>query len=130
MPLKPKPIKLSEKDIGRLCDDAASACGWATEKYEQPRATLIQQGLPDRRYVRNGQRVWVELKRPGGKLTEGQYAWLKTELSAGGMATVIDHPEMLIKLLQMLGRRSSTLEAAARALCEEWVDLTWKRGAR
>ena len=59
-----------EADVGRQCDELADAIGWTVERYEQGRATHICEGLPDRRYVYRprGLRVWVELKKPTGKL--------------------------------------------------------------
>jgi hypothetical protein len=119
-----------EKEIGRQCDRVAETLGWTVEKYEQSRATRIQEGLPDRRYVKNGARVWVELKRPKGKLTHAQYRWLLSELDAGGMATTVDNPEQLMALFQLLGRNSAIVDAEARRRCREWVDMLWSRGPR
>lgn len=127
---KRNPLGLTEADIGRQCDAAAAQCGWRVESYEQPRATLIQAGLPDRRYVKAGARVWVELKRPGGKLTHAQRGWLLSELEAGGLATVVENPEQLLALLQLLARNSSLMASQARDLCRQWVDMVWQRGAR
>jgi hypothetical protein len=121
---------LREDEVGHLCDELAESLGWTPERYEQRRATRIQEGLPDRRYVRAGQRVWVELKRPGGKLTVDQYRWLTSELAAGGLATVIEDAHQLARLFQLLARRSSSLESEARRVCEQWVELCWQRGPR
>jgi hypothetical protein len=127
---KANPLGLSEADIGRQCDAAAMACGWQVESYEQPRATLIHAGLPDRRYVKAGARVWVELKRPGGKLTHAQHRWLLSELDAGGLATTVENAEQLVALLQLLARNSSLMASEARDRCRQWVDMVWARGAR
>lgn len=120
----------TEADVGAACDALAAACGWDVQRYEQRRATRITEGLPDRRLVRPGQRVWVELKAPGGKLTTAQHAWLLSELEAGALATVIESPDQLARLLALLARRSAPLEASARDLCRSWVDLCWRRGPR
>ena len=117
-----------EKEIGKQCDRLAETLGWTVERYEQGRATRIKEGLPDRRYLKNGARVWVELKRPKGKLTVAQYGWLISELDAGALATVVDNPDDLLLVLQACGRRSQ--ETAAHALCHRLLDAVWKRGPR
>ena len=123
---------MTEKEVGVACDRLAESLGWTVERYEQSRATRIAEGLPDRRYVHlaRGMRVWVELKRPGGKLTAAQRVWLGVELQAGGLATTVESADQLAKLFAVLARRSAVLEAEARRLCEQWVDLTWQRGPR
>jgi hypothetical protein len=121
---------MREAEVGRQCDALAETLGWTVERYEQGRATRITEGLPDRRYVRAGQRVWVELKAPLGRLTTHQYGWLLSELDAGGLATVIHSQDELAYLFSVLARRSSIMEARARDLCREWVALTWQRGPR
>jgi hypothetical protein len=121
---------ITEAEVGHLCDELGEELGWEVQRYEQRRATRIQEGLPDRRYVRGGQRVWVELKRPGGKLTTDQYVWLMSELDAGGMATCIEDVHQLARLFELLARRSSSLESEARRVCRQWVELCWQRGPR
>jgi hypothetical protein len=123
---------MTEQDVGRACDQLAEALGWQVQRYEQGRATRITEGLPDRRYVHwgRGQRVWVELKSPTGKLTTHQYRWLTDELAAGGLATVVHSAASLQHLFTLLARRSSIVEAEVRRLCADWVELTWQRGPR
>jgi hypothetical protein len=127
-----KSPRVTESDVAAACDSRAIAAGWIVERYEQRRATMITEGLPDRRYVHRGRglRVWVEVKRPGGKLTTAQHRWLLDELEAGALATAIDHPDQLTRLLQILARRSASLETAARDQCRAWVDVIWQRGPR
>lgn len=129
----------TESDVAAACDALAVACGWTVERYEQRRATKICEGLPDRRYVRflalrtetrEAQRVWVELKRPGGKLTCEQHRWLESENAAGGMACVVDDVAQLADLFRTLARRSSVTDAEARRRCRELVSLTARRGWR
>jgi hypothetical protein len=120
----------TENDVALASDRLAGQLGWIVEKLEQRRASKIVRGIPDRRYHRRGQRIWVELKKPGGKLTADQHAWLLSELDAGAMATVIDDEAQLRHLFTLLSRRSSSLESAARDYCRELVRICWLRGPR
>jgi hypothetical protein len=117
-----------EKAVGSDCDAFASALGWRIERYEQTRATKIALGIPDRRYVgHSGWRVWVELKKPGGKLTIEQHAWLMAELDAGGLAVVVDDFAVLKEVLWRVKLYGQT---EAIAYCREVVTLTASRGFR
>lgn len=122
----------TETAVAAQVDALALALGWEVERYEQRRATMIAEGLPDRRYVHRGKqlRVWVELKRPGGKLTTGQYAWLSAELDAGALATVIEDVEQFAALCKILGRGATMMHSAAHDRCRAWVGLCWLRGPR
>jgi hypothetical protein len=128
-----RPARPTESVIGAQVDELAHVMGWDVERYEQRRATMITEGLPDRRYVHRGKaaRLWVELKRPGGKLTEHQHAWLLAELDAGALATVIDDVQQFAHLARLLSRGGSSLmHAEALAYCRQLVDLCWRRGPR
>ena len=122
----------TETVVAAQVDELAEAMGWEVQRYEQRRASMIHEGLPDRRYVHRakGLRVWVELKRPGGKLTTAQHAWLTAELEAGALATVIEDVAQFAALAKTLGRGASTMHAAALDLCRGWVGLCWIRGPR
>jgi hypothetical protein len=122
----------TETVVAAQVDELAAAMGWEVQRYEQRRASTIHEGLPDRRYVHRakGLRVWVELKRPGGKLTVNQHRWLLDELEAGALATVIEDVAQFAALTKCLGRGASTMHAAAHDLCRGWVGLCWLRGPR
>jgi hypothetical protein len=124
--------RLTESAVAAQVDELATKLGWEVERYEQRRATRITEGLPDRRYVHRGRglRVWVELKKPGGKLTTAQYRWLLDELESGALATVIEDVEQWASLCRTLQRGSSLLHATALDQCRGWVDLCWRRGPR
>lgn len=121
---------ITEKDVGQQCDELAESLGWLVERYEQPRATMVAGGLPDRRYVHRGRRLrlWVELKKPGGKLTSSQYLWLLAEWHTGAHATVCDTLGSLGVILSLLGRDAGRGEALRK--CREFIDLTALRGFR
>mgnify|MGYP001549436015 CR=1 FL=1 len=57
-----------EKDIERKSCDWAKAHGWLTFKFTSPN----YRSVPDRIFIKQGAVVFIEFKRPGGKLTEGQ----------------------------------------------------------
>lgn len=118
--------------MGAECDRLAIALFWRVESYEDKRAVRTHKGLPDRRYVRpvKGQRIWVELKAPGGKLTVEQHAFLNSELDAGAMAVVIDDPNQLKYYLNALQRVSSIVESAVREKMMQDVQLCALRGFR
>lgn len=122
--------RATETDVARLCDELAATLGYRVERYEQRRASRICEGLPDRRYVRGNRRVWVELKRPGGKLTEAQHHWLVSELAAGGVATVIDDVPQLATVFRALARSDYMAQQNAVVYCRDLLDLVARRGWR
>lgn len=121
----------TEAEVGRMCDQLAELMGWKVERYEQTRNTRIHKGLPDRRYVKPGvSAVWVELKKPKGKLTVEQYGWLKSELDSDGLAVVIDDEVTLAAILKDAASQSSMVRSALRKHCREVIELTAQRGFR
>lgn len=122
---------ITESVVAKRCDHLAEQMGWVVERYEQTRQTRIKEGLPDRRYVKKGvSAVWIELKKPKGKMTEDQYHWLLDELSGGGLATVIDDHETLVSILREAGNPSSIVRSVLRDRCKALIELCAKRGWR
>lgn len=119
---------MTEDDVTAECDQLARAAGWRVESYVDKRRVRTHPGLPDRRYVKPGKRLWVELKAPKGKLTAEQHGWLLAELAAGGFATVVDGSEPFRRILGLLARDGGRAEAMR--VCEELVQLTAMRGYR
>lgn len=123
-------LPATEAEVTRACDDFALRCGWTVERYEQRRATMICEGLPDRRYhhLPSGWRVWAELKKPGGKLTLAQHTWIIAELAAGGLALPVDD----VTVLRTLHERWKKLYGREDAIkyCTEVTALVAKRGYR
>jgi hypothetical protein len=125
--------KLLERDVLAQSDRLMEQTGWIVERYEQSRASRICEGLPDRRYVLTQSpgvcvRLWVEGKKPGGKLTRAQHAWLVRENEAGGLATVIDSVDVLARLLDYC--RPGMPAGVLRAECAQLIALTAQRGFR
>ena len=122
-------LPTTEEDVAKACDELALKMGWRVERYEQRRATRIHEGLPDRRYVgANGFRVWVELKRPGGKLTKDQHTWLTDEQQAGALALPVDDVAQLARVFQLWRVLYGKLDAVA--YCREVTALVAQRGYR
>lgn len=121
-------VGITERAVASLCDDFARRAGWTVDRFEQTRASRICLGLPDRRYHRGAFRVWVELKKPGGKLTPEQYAWLRSEIEAGALALPVDDVAVLAavhaKWAKLYGH------ADALAYCRQVLELVKARGWR
>lgn len=120
----------TEAHVALECDDFALRQGWTVERYEQSRNTMICKGLPDRRYVHlpSGWRVWVELKRPGGKMTLDQHTWIIHELAAGGLALPVEDVSVLRALHEKWKKLYGREDAIKYAT--EVTALTAKRGYR
>ena len=64
-----KPIELREKDIERYLVNEVRKIGGTAYKFTSPG----RRSVPDRMILLKGQpAIFVECKRPGGKLTQGQ----------------------------------------------------------
>lgn len=119
----------TEEEVAKACDALALTMGWRVERYEQRRRSNITLGLPDRRYVgANGFRVWVELKRPGGKLTAEQHTWLTDEQQAGALALPVDDVAQLARVFQLW--RVLYGKTDALSYCREVTALVAQRGYR
>lgn len=57
-----------EKDIEAKARAKAIEAGWLCYKFTSP----SRRSVPDRLFIRDGRVVFIEFKRPGGKLTSGQ----------------------------------------------------------
>jgi hypothetical protein len=130
--LDPFVMTPDEKAVGVACDKYARAAGFTVESYEQRRPSGIFKGIPDRRYshAARGLRIWIELKAPGGQMTEEQHRWLLIELKAGAYAAVVDDVAQLQHLFKLMtGPRVGRDEAVLR-YCHSLVDHAALRGYR
>jgi hypothetical protein len=85
-------------------------------------------GVPDIIAVRSGQMYCLELKAPGGKLTDNQRATHSAMITAGAQVATADNLDDALALLEGWGlcrtaQRAPRDVAAAR-------HLIWKRAAR
>jgi hypothetical protein len=94
-----------EKTVQNHVKQAARALGFCVSDLSQPRRTLQTIGLPDL-YLAHPvwrRRFWVEVKRPGGKVSAAQQAWHAVERDAGGTVLVVYGVADLVAGLQALG---------------------------
>lgn len=68
-----------EKDIERKVVQEAKNAGWLSYKFTSPN----YRSVPDRIFVKDGTAVFIEFKRPGGKLTGGQVREIQKLREAG-----------------------------------------------
>ena len=94
-----------EKQVQHQIKLAAEALGFEVQDMSQPRASMMPRGLPDL-YLRHRAkqfRAFVEIKRPGGKVSSAQAAWIMWERDCGGIAFVADSVERFIHQLHEHG---------------------------
>ena len=99
--LRPPLEKRVEADI----IGALRTLGFAVTKTSQPRPSMLTIGVPDlyAAHPRWGLRLWIEVKRPGGKPTAQQVAWHRCERLAGGTVLVLDSVAAMLAELKRLG---------------------------
>lgn len=85
--------KLLERDIQKACVVWARARGWYARKFASP----ANRSVPDYLFGKDGCTVFVEFKRPGGKVTEAQKEEHKAMLKVGLVAHIFDNIELFKK---------------------------------
>jgi hypothetical protein len=83
-----------EKDIERWCRDYARQQGALLLKFTSPGTA----GVPDRVLITQGGTVFIEFKRPGGRVTPLQAAMMRKITAAGGRCYVITSREAFTEL--------------------------------
>lgn len=78
-----KPPAPSEKQVQTGVKRALRMLGWSVYDFSQPRAAMQTPGIPDLWIVKGNRAAWVEVKRPGGKLSAAQKAFRAECLRAG-----------------------------------------------
>ena len=68
-----------EKHIEAKVRAKAIEAGWLCYKFTSP----SRRSVPDRLFIRDGRVVFIEFKRPGGKLTSGQEREIERLRKAG-----------------------------------------------
>jgi len=68
-----------EKDIEKKAVAAAKRNGWLSYKFSSP----AHRGVPDRLFIKGGNVVFIEFKRPGGKASKLQELVMQTMRDAG-----------------------------------------------
>lgn len=78
-----------ERKIEADCVKWAKANGWLSYKFTSP----ANRGVPDRMFLRNGVTVFVEFKRPGGKVSTLQNRQIEKLRACDFRVFVIDSLE-------------------------------------
>jgi hypothetical protein len=73
-----------EKQIEKKVCDFAKALGWMSIKNNP----VMNKGIPDRTFIKDGQVIFIEFKREGGVVSPIQRRWLD-KLTAHGVKTDI-----------------------------------------
>jgi len=74
-----------EKDIEAKVRAQAITAGWLVYKFTSPSCRSV----PDRLFIRDGRVVFIEFKRPGGRLTSGQAREIKRLRQIGGVEVYV-----------------------------------------
>ena len=76
------PLKVTETEIRNDIRNFLRLHGWKVVRIVQ--SVLSEKGIPDLIAVRGGQTVWIEVKRPTGKLSKEQEEFLEDLEDHGG----------------------------------------------
>lgn len=104
------------------CDRAVLILGGTVVSLSQSRASMVTEGLPDRRYRVDGMAFWWEVKAADGKLTKDQFDFLMAEnecFAPAGCGTLDDLNGFLVE-----ARRSSVifLSDFGSKLVKRWAE--------
>jgi len=96
---KPKSFKykITEKDIKKQVKEYLNLDGWFNFHILQGLGSFL--GIPDRIAIKGGRVLFLEIKKPGGKLSPGQIIFRDMILSHGGEYYMIDDLDRLIEVL-------------------------------
>ena len=90
--------KLSENDIKKMCKQYLTLAEWFHFHILQGLGAFI--GIPDRIAIKKGRVLFLEIKKPGGKLSPGQIIFRDMILSHGGEYYKIDGLDRLIDIIK------------------------------
>ena len=92
----PVPLKNKEADIESRAKARARAEGWYVRKFTSP----SNRSVPDDIFIKDGQVVFIEFKRPGKKPTKPQREEHRKLLEVGYHVEVIDNSDEALALLR------------------------------
>ncbi len=93
-----KGLKITESDIQATIKEYLQLHGWFVVKIHQSLGSY--KGIADLYALRNGQHVWIEVKKPNGRLSEYQGKFRDDVITHGGkyiIATCIEDVAILGK---------------------------------
>jgi len=103
--------QLTERDVARQVRDFMEAHGWRCIRMQVASVArptgggfrVGEVGMPDFLFIRYNEQgfdaasritccehLWVEVKRPGGRVSEHQREWVGREMDRGGVVVVVD----------------------------------------
>ncbi len=97
---------MTERDVQREVVKALDSMGWETTIFSiNKKANSQLRGVPDLFTTHAGHRaqIWIECKKPGGKLRPEQDRWLARTQASGAICLVIDSIEKLEEHLRKRG---------------------------
>ena len=92
-------IKITENDIKRQVKNYLDVKGFFHFHILQGLGAF--RGIPDMIAVRKGRVIFLEIKKPGGKLSEHQQRFKETIRGAGGEYHVVRSLEDIMKILEL-----------------------------
>jgi hypothetical protein len=94
-----------EKTVQQHVKQALASLGFHVSDLSQPRRTMQTVGLPDlwAMHPRWRLALWIEVKRPGGKVSLAQSAWHQVARDAGVHVLVVWGVADLVEGLKALG---------------------------
>ena len=90
--------KISENEIKKQVKQYLTLMGWFHFHILQGLGAFI--GIPDRIALKGGRVLFLEIKKPGGKLSPGQIIFRDMILSHGGEYYKIDDLDRLIDIIK------------------------------
>lgn len=90
-------FEISENDIKRQVKNYLNIKGWFNFHILQGIGAF--KGIPDRIAIKNGRVILLEIKKPGGKLSEHQQRFKESMERAGGEYYVVRSLEEIMKIL-------------------------------
>lgn len=103
------PAALLEREVTAQIRDFLKAKGWRPIRMQRTvmpgQFQTGEPGIPDFLFIRymgygKGTLLWIELKRPGGKLREQQVEWIAKERQRGGTVWIVDSFDPFAALYQ------------------------------
>jgi len=100
MKLKAKVLikKISENEIKKQVKQYLTLMGWFSFHILQGLGSFL--GIPDRIAIKGGRVLFLEIKKPGGKLSPGQIIFRDMILSHGGEYYKVDDLDSLIDIIK------------------------------
>ena len=89
--------KIKENDVKKMVKQYLTLMEWFHFHILQGLGAFI--GIPDRIAIKNGRVLFLEIKKPGGKLSPGQIIFRDLILSHGGEYYKIDDLDRLIEII-------------------------------